>query len=136
MISEMPEWFRLRLALTTPFFWVLVVLGAPALLYSPGVDVALWSLPLRAFVEEFLFRGVVQDALERRFALRIGIVTGANLFVSLLFALAHLPTHPPLWAALTFLPSLAFGALWSRHRSVTACAFLHVAYNVMFFLSV
>ena len=56
------------------------------------------------------------------------------LLASALFALSHLPTHTPLMAALTFFPSLTFGALWTRHRSLWLCAAVHFWYNLLFFL--
>ncbi len=58
--------------------------------------------------------------------------TAANIAVSALFALAHAFTQAPVMAALTFIPSIGLGILWSRHRSLWLCAGMHAWFNFLF----
>ncbi|RMH00159.1 MAG: CPBP family intramembrane metalloprotease, partial [Chloroflexi bacterium] len=53
--------------------------------------------------EEVVFRGVIQGwMLDRSWgSRRLGLVSRANFSTSLLFAVLHLPAHPPLMAMLT-----------------------------------
>lgn len=122
---------------------VVVWMGLAALFHaSPRLE---WVArdPLRYFklavlipiAEEIVFRGGIQPALLRT---RVGVrrVLGcsvANLATSALFALAHLPFHPPLWALATFAPSLVFGHLRERYASVIPAVLLHVFYNAGYF---
>lgn len=87
----------------------------------------LWS-PL---IEEMLFRGVLQGQLEQKdWARRRAFgISGANALVSLLFVVAHLVRHAPLWAAATIVPSLLFGYFRERHGQIYPAIFLHAAYN-------
>jgi hypothetical protein len=96
------------------------------------------SLPLvlslvvwQPMMEELLFRGVLQGQLDRnRWAQRqYAGFTGANYATTLLFMLAHLVHHPPLWAAATFAPSLIFGYFRDRHRQIYPSMLLHAFYN-------
>lgn len=81
-----------------------------------------------------MFRGGLQGALlgvpslARR---RLG-VSGANVAASAAFALAHLWSQPPLWAAAVVVPSLAFGHLYERYRHVAPAVALHAFYNAGF----
>lgn len=89
-------------------------------------------------LEEALFRGGVQPALLRT---RCGAreawsVTTANVATSVLFALAHLATQTPEWAAAAFAPSLVFGHFRERYGSIAPGAALHVFYNAGYFLLV
>jgi membrane protease YdiL (CAAX protease family) len=104
------------------------VLGDPARALSLVVA---WPL-----LEEALFRGGVQPALLRtRWGAREAWgVTTANVATSVLFALAHLATQPPAWAAAAFAPSLVFGHFRERYGSIVPAAALHVFYNAGYFL--
>ncbi|ULA62950.1 MAG: membrane protein of unknown function [Nitrospira sp.] len=87
-------------------------------------------------VEELLFRGCMQGVLIRRAWGRrtvIGLST-ANLLTSIVFVIAHIPTHPLLWAVLTLFPSLVFGILRDRSGSVIPSIALHIFYNIGYFL--
>lgn len=125
---------RLLAGLADPAFLGLAGLGLvawllprPAAVLSPGV------LLLKAGIEEAVFRAGLQQALSRLLPARLGPLTLANLLASAAFALAHLAGHPPLWAGLVFLPSLAFGLAWDRHRSLLLCTLLHFLYNALLF---
>lgn len=82
-------------------------------------------------MEELLFRGVLQGQLDRkRWGRRqFGGFSGANYATTLLFMLAHLVHHSPLWAAATLAPSLLFGYFRDRHRQVYPSVLLHGFYN-------
>lgn len=104
-----------------------VPLGMPLVL-----SMALWQ-PL---VEELLFRGVLQGQLERMCrARRPGGISCANCATTLLFALAHLVHHAPLWAAAVIAPSLVFGYFRDRHRQVYPAFLLHAFYNGCYLLA-
>ena len=96
-----------------------------------GLAVA-WPL-----VEEGLFRGVIQPALAhtRGGAREAWGVTTANAATSVLFAVAHLLAHAPVWAAATVVPSLVFGYFRDRYGSIVPGAALHVFYNAGWFLT-
>ena len=122
-------WIALALALNVQPnpTWIL---GDPVRALS---FVVAWPL-----LEEALFRGGIQPALLRT---RCGAreawgVTTANVATSALFALAHLATQAPEWAAAAFAPSLVFGHFRERYGSIAPCAALHVFYNAGYFLLV
>ena len=125
--------------LAAPLFWV-------ALLAMDGRSPDV-SWPLRSPVqflmatlvypvlEELAFRGFVQGALRRtRWGVRsVAGVSGANLATSVAFAALHFLRHPPLWAGLTFFPSLVFGYFRDRSGGVALPIVLHVFYNAGYF---
>ncbi|MEO5573578.1 MAG: JDVT-CTERM system glutamic-type intramembrane protease [Gammaproteobacteria bacterium] len=86
-------------------------------------------------LEELVFRGALQGALTRQTwgGRKLGPISLANFFTSLVFAGFHLFYHAPLWAALVFLPSLIFGYFRDRHQSVRPAIVLHVFYNAGYF---
>ena len=94
-------------------------------------------------LEELAFRGFLQGLLRQTAwgARAIGrgssgatnIISGANVVTSLVFALCHLWRHAPLWAGLTFFPSLIFGFFRDRTGSVIPPIILHVFYNAGYF---
>lgn len=139
------EWFdalrpalglqRLRQGLLDPSLVPLTLAGGLGLWIGPGSGFALWPLLFGAFAEELVFRAVLQGELEKRFGGQ-GVcgLTRANLVVSVLFALAHAATQPFTQAVTVVVPSLAFGLLWTRTRSLWLCVFLHVVYNIFYFL--
>jgi membrane protease YdiL (CAAX protease family) len=131
-------------------FWALCLAGLPVVysiyvsdlaepLPAPGltlwlvVSVVVWQPVL----EEILFRGFIHGQLLRASWSRtcIGGVTAANFLTSLAFAALHLVNQSPLWAASTFVPSLAFGLLRERHNSVYPAMVLHGVYNAMLMLA-
>lgn len=85
-------------------------------------------------LEEIVFRGGVQDWLQRQPALhyRLGSISLANVLTSVLFAAMHLFRQPPMWALLIFLPSLVFGWAKERHHTLLSPIVLHMSYNAGF----
>ncbi len=120
------------------FFVVLLLLAAvqplpwERLLSMAFLMAAVWQ----PIVEELLFRGCMQGVLIRRTWGRrtiIGLST-ANLLTSIVFVIAHIPTHPLLWALLVLFPSLVFGILRERSGSVIPPIAIHIFYNTGYFL--
>lgn len=140
-ISDVGLWrdrhFHLALA-GAPLLLVCVAFYAPSMLEGKalgmvGIAMLLLWQPL---IEEILFRGFIQGALEQtRFGDRqVAGITVANVFTSLLFATAHLVHQSPIWAMLVFFPSLVFGYFRTRHEGIAAPILLHVAYNGFYLL--
>jgi membrane protease YdiL (CAAX protease family) len=120
-------------------FWlglILIFQVAP----QPGV---LWQQPSKYLMlllvlpvlEEVVFRGLVQDMLQRWVRQRrVLSLSYANLLTSVGFVLAHLPFHPLLWTLAVFVPSLIFGFFKDRYNSLLPPVLLHVFYNIGYFL--
>ena len=113
--------------------------GLVGLCFEPETAPPLWRIAFTAMTEELAYRVLLQSQLERlipgelRFSqIRLGLTQG-GLLASVLFALSHLASQPPLMALSTFFPSVAFAVLWTRHRSLWLCAGLHCWYNGLFF---
>jgi len=88
-------------------------------------------------LEELVFRGLVQGELMRRSVFKQALlgITAANILTSLLFAAAHLFTHPPVMAAMVFFPSLIFGYFRDRFDGwLLPSILLHIYYNLGYFL--
>ncbi|HHO67761.1 MAG TPA: JDVT-CTERM system CAAX-type protease [Gammaproteobacteria bacterium] len=96
--------------------------------------VALYAALLYPVAEELVFRGLLQELAARHLrAWRLGPLTHANVYTSLLFTGLHFINHPPLWAAAVFVPSLIFGYFRDRTGGVGAPIVLHVWYNTGYF---
>ena len=116
------------------------------MLYLLQQPVIQWGWPLRQpwlflvpvlvypVLEEIVFRGLIQelvrDFISGKF---LGPLSVANLLTSLMFTALHFITHPPLWAALVFFPSLVFGLFKDRSGGLLAPIVLHVFYNAGYF---
>jgi len=90
---------------------------------------------LYPLIEELAFRGVIQEYIDqntkqRRLFLSLSI---ANLLTSILFALMHFVHHEPIWAILTFFPSLVFGYFKERYAQIAPSIVLHMFYNLCYF---
>lgn len=129
--------------LSDAVFWAAIGAGAatatamaPWLAPHPAVQDAFALLSfvcVQPLVEECIFRGLLQPWLARTMRARIhGSISAANLLTSLLFVLAHLPSHPPPWAMAVLLPSLAFGYFRERHGHIGSAVMLHMAYNAFY----
>ncbi len=123
-------------ALQDPVFYLLLASSLCGwFLGRPPKPMAWDALLGKAFVEEFFFRFLLQEALLRILPrrARLGPLTLANVLVSLGFAGTHLPNQPVVWASMTFFPSLAFGYAWERYRSVLAPTAIHFGYNLLLY---
>ncbi|WP_035074758.1 JDVT-CTERM system glutamic-type intramembrane protease MrtJ [Maridesulfovibrio zosterae] len=132
-------WYQLKwgvLSFTDPIFYLFLSFGFVGLYVpSPDITLSLWWLFIKAASEEFFFRFLLQEGLDRFFQYkwRIGPLSLANFLASLIFACMHLIHQPVSWAMLTFVPSLAFGYIWQRYRSVIPGTLIHFAYNAFLF---
>lgn len=122
---------------------VLLPLGAWLVLYlvlSPQPrthEPGFWlnQIILIPLIEELIFRGWLQGRLLRLEKCRVTWfgISCANALVASLFAIAHVFTHPPLWALLVIFPALVFGYFRERHSSVIPAIVLHIYYNGGYF---
>ena len=95
-------------------------------------------LLLAPVLEELVFRGGVQEALDRTpFGQRYlaGGVSVGNAVASALFSAAHLLVDPPWLAASIFFPSLVFGRLKQVYRSLRPPMFVHAWYNACYLIA-
>ena len=94
----------------------------------------LYPALLYPIIEEWVFRGFIQDFVHRRLkAWQLGPLSHANIITSLLFTGLHFINHPPLWAAAVLVPSLLFGFFKDRSGSLQAPMLLHIFYNSGYF---
>ncbi len=86
-------------------------------------------------VEELAFRGVIQEYIYKTISEHSLLfhITYANIMTSILFVLMHLIHHEPVWAVLTFVPSLIFGYFKERYKQIRPSIFLHMFYNLSYF---
>jgi membrane protease YdiL (CAAX protease family) len=122
LLAPFPAWIYLYSTNTTGHVYTLEFFLTFALLYP--------------YVEEFLFRGLIQPALGKRLPGNNAIISSANIITSLLFSAVHLINHPPLWALATFMPSLIYGYSMERYKNLTAPTTLHCIYNAGYFVVV
>ncbi len=123
-----------------PLAWVVLALWLPVV-GDHERQLAQWRpllflILLYPLLEEWLFRGLIQGWLletKRGRAAWAGI-TLANGVTTLLFATAHLLGHNLFWSLLVIGPSLIFGWMRERYRSVLPPIGLHIFYNAGYFL--
>lgn len=127
-------WLGFALALPVWVGWALWLAPAGDLRW-PLHNPLGFLLPVMAYpiLEEIVFRGGLQPALATRLKQHWGALTAASLLTSLLFTGFHFFFHPPLWAALVFIPSLVYGYFRERHDSLASPIALHVFYNAGYF---
>lgn len=77
---------------------------------------------LTALPEEFLFRGVIQNLIARRWGTRVGLGMAA-----VIFGVAHLPDLR--YVVLAALAGLGYGWVYSRSGKITASALTHTGVN-------
>ncbi|MEZ9697728.1 JDVT-CTERM system glutamic-type intramembrane protease [Vibrio sp. 10N.261.46.E12] len=88
-------------------------------------------------LEEVSFRGGIHDFLLKQKLLNNQYygVSVSNVVTSCLFASFHLMQHPPLFAALTFIPSVILGHFKERYGSLLVPIALHCLFNAIFLMS-
>lgn len=105
---------------------------------SPSRSALVIVLLLAPVLEELVFRGGIQDVLDRtpwgRFAL-LGRVSVGNVLTSLLFSAAHLMIAPAGLAAAIFFPSLVFGRLKQLYPSLLPAMLVHAWYNACYLIA-
>ena len=103
-------------------------------LFSDGKSL-FFLIFLYPVIEELTFRGVIQEYINQKtkqWKLFLGISI-ANLLTSILFVLMHFVHHDPIWAILTFFPSLVFGYFKERYDHIAPSILLHMFYNLCYF---
>ena len=107
-------------------------LGLPVPRLGASASTLLAFLLLAPLVEEIVFRGGLQEVLDRsafgRRALVAGVTVG-NVVTSAVFAAAHLASSPPWLAAAVFLPSLLLGRVKQLYPSLVPVVLVHAWYN-------
>ena len=89
-------------------------------------------------LEELVFRGMIQGYL-RQFDRGQKVILGisaANFLTSLLFMSLHWLNRDGYSALLVFLPSLYLGLVRDRTRSIPMCIFIHVLWNLGWYIFV
>ncbi len=134
------------LAVLAPFAVVAIPLGLATGFIGYGwrpfdaFEWTLFALNIYFFVavpEEFLFRGLIQNLIERRWP---GHQPGlaALTVTAVVFGAAHL-NNPPApnyrYALIATAAGLAYGWVWMRSRKVTASAVTHGAVNWLWVLA-
>lgn len=118
-----------------PALWFLKLLTPPdTSLAHPSLSLLFFLKVILVFplLEEYLFRGVLQDALANRpwGKHRVcRVFSSANIITSLVFTAAHTLYHSPLWAASVFIPSLLFGCFKDQYGTITYSVLLHMLFN-------
>ena len=129
--------------LTDKLLYLLVLAPIPFWITTAIVDSDTQNLAINQILilvilyhmlEETVFRGIIQPTLYARLYGRLGLFSYANILTSILFSLAHLPSHEPIWALAVFIPSLAFGLLKDKYKTLLAPVALHSYYNTGYFL--
>ncbi|WP_419781667.1 JDVT-CTERM system glutamic-type intramembrane protease MrtJ [Maridesulfovibrio sp.] len=132
-------WYQFKwgaISLTDPIFYLFLSLGFVGLYVpEPDIKLTLSTLFFKAMFEEFFFRFLLQEGIDRllKYKWRLGPLSLANVITSATFASVHLIHQPVHWALLTFFPSLAFGYIWQRYRSCVSSTLIHFAYNAFLF---
>lgn len=104
---------------------------------NSGGSTLVTSLFLAPVLEELVFRGGVQDVLDRTALGRLRVLRGVgvgNVLTSVLFAAAHLMVAPPWLAATVFFPSVVFGRLKQLYSSLLPAMLAHAWYNACFLI--
>ncbi len=121
--------------------WVALGLWAGGSMRVPaGVWAWLSLIVVQPFLEELVFRGLLQGQALRLIASdgqprRLGSITVANVLVTISFVLLHLRAQPLAWALAVAGPSLVLGHLRERFSSLWPCVLVHAFYNAGFGLT-
>ena len=94
---------------------------------------------LAPVIEEYVFRGMIMDAVVRRWSWRWPANGGvsislANLIATLLFVGLHYLMRDPLTAVLVTLPSLYLGILREQSGRLSVCIGIHSFWNLCWVL--
>ena len=88
-------------------------------------------------IEEWVFRGTIQEGLLKKQPLRKAYygVSNANLITSCVFTGFHMIHQPLLFAVLVFIPSVVFGFFKERYSALLVPIGLHILFNGIFLLA-
>ena len=99
------------------------------------IYIAMFSVLIGApFLEEYLFRGILQSFLRRKFGSIRALVISALAFSLFHFSPSQGTTNLPLISSL-FIFALFIGFLYEKTRSLFATIFLHMTFNSLSVIS-
>ncbi len=137
-LRVMPLWQGLM----SPFTGLCFLLGLIGLFMpSPSYIPNVFLVFLAAFLEEIVFRVLLQSQLEQSYkgsyTLKLGAysleISKGCLSAALIFAAMHIVNQSLFMSVLIFFPALVFGVLWTRHRSAWLCTLMHFWYNAVLY---
>lgn len=106
-------------------FSVTVIVGIVVLILKPHLyEFALMTLLFAAIPEEWFFRAYIMQ--------RAGSGISANLISSLLFSLLHVASWGWQTGLLVFVPSLIFGLIYQKTRSLLLVIAIHAVSNLVY----
>lgn len=99
------------------------------------LEFTVYQFIMVALPEEFFFRGFLQNQLNLIFHRNwkwFGVQVGpALIWTSVIFALSHSVISLQVWHPLIFIPSLAFGWLYEKNKTITASVIYHALCNIL-----
>lgn len=111
-------------------FAVTVIVAMVILILKPDLyEFALMTLLFAAIPEEWFFRAYV---MKRAVMQRAGFGIRANLISSLLFSLLHAASWGWQAGLLVFVPSLIFGLIYQKTRSLLLVIAIHAVSNLVY----
>ncbi len=106
---------------------VAVLLVLTVVLFFVSTETLQYFLVMAAFTalpEEWFFRGYLLR--------KLGLNLHANIIVSIGFSILHIIVQGSLIGALTFIPSLVFGWVFIKYKSLTFVILLHALSNIIY----
>lgn len=125
--------FVMSTALST--LWTGVTLGPPPGNWPLLLLIVVCCVPLQAFAEEFVFRGVLTHILGARWARPVWAVAVPAVGTSVVFSLSHGPTGIAHFVALA-VGGVAYSVLCDRTGGLEASSAVHAAWNATLMLSI
>lgn len=89
------------------------------------------------FLEEFIFRGIVQKNIQKYIKCTFfSYISLANIITSIIFAFAHLITGCNIYVTiLLIIPSLYMGLLYDEYKSIKQPFTAHSIFNIIIFIN-
>lgn len=129
-------WASIILPLIVWVLYVVISQKSPNLYYIKEKQFQLLMFVfVYPIVEEVIFRGLIQDYLNRKFNHKKNLsISYANIETSILFVLFHLIYQSAVWSLMVFIPSVIFGYFKDKYGKLQLPIFLHCFYNAGFLL--
>jgi len=115
-------------------FFIIMVLTKNAVIDDISLRSVIIFMVAVPIVEEYLFRGVFQQLVFNKIQSKILGITYANILTSIIFSLSHIFSTPILSSILIFIPSIIFGVLYDRSKSIYPSIIVHSIYNFNIFM--
>lgn len=109
-------------------YWWLFLIALPVLffIYPSHTEYIVQTIFIVALPEEWFFRAYLLT--------RFGGDNRANIASSVVFSLLHMISRGPMIGLMVFVPSLFYGWVFQKSRSLTLCIFAHAISNMFFVL--